>query len=192
MRRCRRLFPINGGGRRRYAGSAQPDPPRSCRCPHRPTRWPYRTHDGRWASRRVRQRHQCRPMRYRNPARNTETPDVSDDPPDQGERGASRPPRARRDVASRVSLTSTWTGYVRPGAAGRSPDALGAMVGDGLAQVVSVGRAGGALVAVDVLRPGRPRDFDRLAALLAGADWFLPNCDQLCADRARRPRPSHQ
>ena len=43
------------------------------------------------------------------------------------------------------------------------------------------GRAGGALVAVDVLHPGRPRDLERLAGLLAAADWFVPNGDQLLA-----------
>ena len=62
-----------------------------------------------------------------------------------------------------------------------APDALGAIVGDGLAQVVAAARAGEALVAVDVLHPGRPRDLERLAGLLAATDWFLPNGDQLLA-----------
>jgi sugar/nucleoside kinase (ribokinase family) len=62
-----------------------------------------------------------------------------------------------------------------------APEALGAIVGDGLAQVVAAARAGGALVAVDVLHPGRPRDLERLAGLLGTADWFLPNGDQLLA-----------
>jgi sugar/nucleoside kinase (ribokinase family) len=62
-----------------------------------------------------------------------------------------------------------------------APDALGPIVGDGLAQVVAAARAGGALVAVDVLHPGRPRDLDRLTGLLAATDWFLPNGDQLLA-----------
>jgi sugar/nucleoside kinase (ribokinase family) len=62
-----------------------------------------------------------------------------------------------------------------------APDALGDIVGDGLARVVATARAGGALVAVDVLHPGRPRDLDRIAGLLAAADWFLPNGDQLLA-----------
>jgi sugar/nucleoside kinase (ribokinase family) len=62
-----------------------------------------------------------------------------------------------------------------------APDALGDIVGDGLAQVVAAARAGGALVAVDVLHPGRPRDLDRIAGLLAAADWFLPNGGQLIA-----------
>jgi sugar/nucleoside kinase (ribokinase family) len=62
-----------------------------------------------------------------------------------------------------------------------APDALGPIVGDGLAQVVAAARAGGALVAVDVLHPGRPRDLERLAGLLAATDWFLPNGDQLLA-----------
>jgi sugar/nucleoside kinase (ribokinase family) len=62
-----------------------------------------------------------------------------------------------------------------------APDALGAIVDDGLAQVVAAARAGGALIAVDVLHPGRPRDLGRLAGLLGAADWFLPNGDQLLA-----------
>ena len=62
-----------------------------------------------------------------------------------------------------------------------APDALGAIVGDGLAQVVAAARAGGALVAVDVLHPGRPQDLDRIAELLGSADWFVPNSDQLLA-----------
>ncbi len=62
-----------------------------------------------------------------------------------------------------------------------APDALGPIVEDGLAQVIAAARAGGALVAVDVLHPGRPRDLERLAGLLAAADWFVPNGDQLLA-----------
>jgi sugar/nucleoside kinase (ribokinase family) len=66
-----------------------------------------------------------------------------------------------------------------------APDALGDIVGDGLAQVVAAARAGGALVAVDVLHPGRPHDLDRIAGLLAVTDWFLPNGDQLLALTSR-------
>ena len=62
-----------------------------------------------------------------------------------------------------------------------APDALGGIVGDGLAQVVAAARAGGALIAVDVLHPGRPQDLQRIAGLLGTADWFLPNADQLLA-----------
>ena len=62
-----------------------------------------------------------------------------------------------------------------------APDALGNLVTDGIAEVVQAARAGGALIAVDVLRPGSPRDFERIAALLASADWFAPNADQLTA-----------
>src|SRR3984957_2421463 len=61
------------------------------------------------------------------------------------------------------------------------PDALGGIVGDGLAQVVAAARAGGALIAVDVLHPGHPRDLERIAGLLGTTDWFLPNSDQLLA-----------
>jgi sugar/nucleoside kinase (ribokinase family) len=62
-----------------------------------------------------------------------------------------------------------------------APDALGGIVGEGLRQVVAAARSGGALVAVDVLHRGSPRDFERLGSLLADADWFLPNSDQLAA-----------
>ena len=59
-----------------------------------------------------------------------------------------------------------------------APDALGPIVDD-LPQVIDAARTNGALVAVDALRPGRPRDFERLAPLLAPASWFAPNADQL-------------
>ena len=62
-----------------------------------------------------------------------------------------------------------------------APDALGGIVGEGLQQVVAAARAGGALIAVDVLHPGRPADLQRIAGLLGAADWFLPNDDQLLA-----------
>ena len=67
-----------------------------------------------------------------------------------------------------------------------APDALGPLVDVGLADVMAAARSGGALVAVDVLRPGSRRDFERLAGLLACADWFLPNSDQLVALTGRR------
>jgi len=59
-----------------------------------------------------------------------------------------------------------------------APDALGGIVADGLAEVIAAARAGGALVAVDVLRPGSPRDFERIRDVVAAADWFWPNADQ--------------
>ncbi len=62
-----------------------------------------------------------------------------------------------------------------------APDAPGGITGDGLARVAAEARAGGALVAVDVLHPGHPRDLERIAGLLCAADWFLPNGDQLLA-----------
>ncbi|HEU5387900.1 MAG TPA: sugar kinase [Streptosporangiaceae bacterium] len=62
-----------------------------------------------------------------------------------------------------------------------APDALAGMTGDELADIAKRARSHGALVAVDVLHPGRPQDLERLAPLLAQADWFLPNADQLLA-----------
>jgi sugar/nucleoside kinase (ribokinase family) len=62
-----------------------------------------------------------------------------------------------------------------------APDALAGLTGEELADVAKAARDHGALVAVDVLHPGRPQDLERLAPLLAQADWFLPNADQLLA-----------
>jgi len=62
-----------------------------------------------------------------------------------------------------------------------APDALGPLASDGLAEVAAAARASGALVVTDVLYPGRPRDLERIAGVLAAADWFLPNADQLMA-----------
>jgi sugar/nucleoside kinase (ribokinase family) len=61
-----------------------------------------------------------------------------------------------------------------------APDALGPIVDD-LPGIAEAARERGALVAVDVLHPGRPRDLERLAPLLAISAWFLPNADQLLA-----------
>jgi sugar/nucleoside kinase (ribokinase family) len=62
-----------------------------------------------------------------------------------------------------------------------APDALAGMTGEELAQIAAAARASGALVAVDVLHPGRPEDLARLAPLLAVTDWFMPNGDQILA-----------
>ena len=62
-----------------------------------------------------------------------------------------------------------------------APDALAGLTGEELAQIARAARSSGALVAVDVLHPGRPEDLDRLAPLLAVTDWFIPNGDQLLA-----------
>jgi len=62
-----------------------------------------------------------------------------------------------------------------------APDALAGLTGEELADVARTARSHGALVAVDVLHPGRPQDLERLAPLLGQADWFLPNADQLLA-----------
>jgi len=67
-----------------------------------------------------------------------------------------------------------------------APDALAGMTGEDLARIASTARTHGALVAVDVLHRGRPRDLDKIAPLLALTDWFLPNADQLRALTARR------
>jgi sugar/nucleoside kinase (ribokinase family) len=37
------------------------------------------------------------------------------------------------------------------------------------------------LVVTDVLYPGSPRELDRIAGVVAGSDWFLPNDQQLLA-----------
>jgi sugar/nucleoside kinase (ribokinase family) len=55
------------------------------------------------------------------------------------------------------------------------------MTGEDLAQIAAAARNSGALVAVDVLHPGRPQDLDRLAPLLVVTDWFIPNGDQILA-----------
>ena len=62
-----------------------------------------------------------------------------------------------------------------------APDALAGMTGEELADIAGAARTSGALVAVDVLHPGRPEDLGRLAPLLAVTDWFVPNEDQLLA-----------
>ena len=67
-----------------------------------------------------------------------------------------------------------------------APDALAGMTGEDLARIARTARTRGALVAVDVLHPGRPRDLAKIAPLLAITDWFLPNADQLRALTARR------
>jgi sugar/nucleoside kinase (ribokinase family) len=62
-----------------------------------------------------------------------------------------------------------------------APDALAGMTGEDLAQIAGAARGNGALVAVDVLHPGRPQDLERLAPLLAVTDWSMPNPDQILA-----------
>jgi sugar/nucleoside kinase (ribokinase family) len=67
-----------------------------------------------------------------------------------------------------------------------APDALGRFTADGLRQVVGAAAASGALVVIDVLYPGSPRDFERIAGVLGLADWFFPNAEQVCALTGRR------
>jgi sugar/nucleoside kinase (ribokinase family) len=61
------------------------------------------------------------------------------------------------------------------------PDALPGFSAGDLAALAGAARDAGALVLVDVLHPGDPRDLARLAGALALADWFCPNADQLMA-----------
>ena len=61
------------------------------------------------------------------------------------------------------------------------PDALAGLSSADLAAIVTAAKNGGALVVIDVLHPGSPRDFERLTAAVALADWFCPNRDQLLA-----------
>jgi sugar/nucleoside kinase (ribokinase family) len=62
-----------------------------------------------------------------------------------------------------------------------APDALGEFTTDGLDVVAGAAARGGALIVVDVLHQGSRRDFGRIRGLLALADWFAPNADQLRA-----------
>jgi sugar/nucleoside kinase (ribokinase family) len=94
-----------------------------------------------------------------------------------GERPALHVPGATSRLELRdVDLASL--GQVRALLVG-APDALGGLVENGLSDVIQAARAGGALIVVDVLRPGSRRDFERIEGLLAAADWFAPNADQL-------------
>ncbi len=62
------------------------------------------------------------------------------------------------------------------------PDALGrAACRTWLPRVAAAARASGALVVVDVLHPGGPEDLAAMRGVLAAADWFCPNGDQLLA-----------
>jgi sugar/nucleoside kinase (ribokinase family) len=66
------------------------------------------------------------------------------------------------------------------------PDALAGLSADDLVAIVAAAKRAGALVLVDVLHPGRPRDLERLGPALARADWFCPNADQLLALTGRQ------
>jgi sugar/nucleoside kinase (ribokinase family) len=96
-----------------------------------------------------------------------------------GERPALHVPGATRllrladiDLAGLAGLDAVLLG---------GPDALAGLSGADLATVVTVAKAAGALVALDVLHPGNERDFARIAPALSNADWFWPNADQLLA-----------
>jgi sugar/nucleoside kinase (ribokinase family) len=101
-----------------------------------------------------------------------------------GERPALHVPGATR----LLELADIDLGQVRGGRAllVGAPDALAGLTGADLTEIAAAARAGGALVAVDVLHPGRPEDLDRIAGLLGAADWFLPNADQLLALTGRQ------
>ena len=62
-----------------------------------------------------------------------------------------------------------------------APDALTGLTPDDLTEIATAAKDAGALLVVDVLRPGSARDFERIRGLLALADWFAPNSDQLAA-----------
>jgi sugar/nucleoside kinase (ribokinase family) len=96
-----------------------------------------------------------------------------------GERPALHVPGATRllqlsdlDLANLASFDAVLLG---------GPDALAGLSREDLGAVVAAARSRGALVAVDVLHPGSERDFERISAALAGADWFWPNGDQILA-----------
>lgn len=67
-----------------------------------------------------------------------------------------------------------------------APDALTGLTPGDLEEIATAARNAGALLVVDVLRPGSPRDFERIRGLLALADWFAPNSDQLAALTGQR------
>jgi sugar/nucleoside kinase (ribokinase family) len=50
-----------------------------------------------------------------------------------------------------------------------------------LAEHVADAKSNGATITIDLLRVGNPGELERLAPLLAKADWFLPNAEQLCS-----------
>jgi len=96
-----------------------------------------------------------------------------------GERPALHVPGATRllrladiDLAGLAGLDAVLLG---------GPDALAGLSGADLGAVVAAAKAGGALVALDVLHPGSERDFARIGPALSGSDWFWPNADQLLA-----------
>jgi sugar/nucleoside kinase (ribokinase family) len=59
------------------------------------------------------------------------------------------------------------------------PDALGRFGGEPATTVLGWAREAGVTTTLDLLRPGEVQSLERLAPLLALADYFLPNNDQL-------------
>jgi len=96
-----------------------------------------------------------------------------------GERPALHVPGATRLLQLSDLDTAELAGFDAVVLGG--PDALVGLSATDLGAIVAAARSGGALVAIDVLHPGSERDFERISAALAGADWFWPNADQLLA-----------
>jgi len=80
--------------------------------------------------------------------------------------------RADLDLAALTGAAAVMIG---------APDALTGLTSGDLEEIATAAKAAGALLVVDVLRPGSRRDFERIRGLLALADWFAPNSDQLAA-----------
>jgi sugar/nucleoside kinase (ribokinase family) len=60
-----------------------------------------------------------------------------------------------------------------------APDVLGSFAGRALTDVLDTARAHGTTVTLDILTPGSPETWTRMAPVLARTDYFLPNADQL-------------
>jgi sugar/nucleoside kinase (ribokinase family) len=61
------------------------------------------------------------------------------------------------------------------------PDAMRGLSAEELTTIAATAKRDAAAIVVDVLYPGDPREFKRIAGLLALTDWFCPNDAQLLA-----------